>query len=84
MRAARGREPLFAKIGYAEAAVAGRGRLGNGQVAHRSRFAAIWRGSAAWSREHVTLLLARTASLAGTIQIVARSLETGLAQIAGT
>ena len=77
MRAARGREPLFAKIGYAEQPSRVVGVLETAKVPTVE----ICRDMAqqcSVEPQHMTLLLARTASLAGTIQIVARALETCL------
>lgn len=77
MRAARGREPLFAKIGLEEQSTRVVGVLESGVLPSGT----VCRDIARQCRvepEHVTLLVARTASLVGTIQVVARSLETCL------
>jgi methenyltetrahydromethanopterin cyclohydrolase len=77
MRAAASREPLFADIGYIETAdrVAGileTGKLPTEEIAQQ--IAAACKVAPA----NVLLLCARTASLAGTVQVVARSVETAL------
>ncbi|MBP88901.1 MAG: methenyltetrahydromethanopterin cyclohydrolase [Planctomycetaceae bacterium] len=77
MRAVRGREELFAHIGYKESADAVVGVLEAGKLPHEDvchHLAAECRVEA----EKLTLLVAPTASLAGTIQVVARSVETAL------
>lgn len=77
MRAARGREPVFEKIGFLEQPSRVVGVLECGKLPPAAVCADIARQCRV-EPEHITLLLARTASLAGTIQIVARSLETTL------
>jgi methenyltetrahydromethanopterin cyclohydrolase len=77
MRAAAGREALFEHIGHTEQADCAVGVLETArlpppavcqQIAEQCRVAP----------EKLTLLVARTASLAGSIQVVARSIETAL------
>ncbi len=77
MRAARGREPLFEKIGFLEQASHVVGVLESAQLPPDSVCRDIARQCQV-EPENVTLLVARTASLAGTLQIVARTLETAL------
>lgn len=77
MRAAAGREPLFADIGYSETTQRVVGVLETNQVPPDELFEQI-ATTCKVLPENVLLLCARTASLAGTIQIVARSLETAL------
>lgn len=77
MRAARGREPLFEKIGFVEqpASVIGcleSDRLPPADVCHQIAEQCGVRP------DDVTLLVAPTTSLAGTVQVVARSVETAL------
>jgi methenyltetrahydromethanopterin cyclohydrolase len=77
MRAAAGREEVFSQIGYREDATVAVGVLETRKlppdevvdhVAEKARVAA----------DKVTLLVAPAASLAGTLQVVARSVETAL------
>ncbi|MCA9122777.1 MAG: methenyltetrahydromethanopterin cyclohydrolase [Planctomycetaceae bacterium] len=77
MRAIRGRETLFEKIGFKEAANAVIGILETAKLPHEDvcHHVAEECGIAA---EHLTLMVAPTASLAGSIQVVARSIETAL------
>jgi methenyltetrahydromethanopterin cyclohydrolase len=81
MRAARASEQIFARIGCAESpdqvvgVLEGR-KLPTPEVA--ARIAEACRVDPA----HVTLLIAPTASLAGTLQVVARSVETALHKLA--
>ena len=77
MRAARGREPLFDDIGLRESpthavGVLECGKLPSGQIC--SKLAS----ECNVDEERLTLLVAPTRSLAGTIQVVARSVETAL------
>jgi methenyltetrahydromethanopterin cyclohydrolase len=77
MRAAAAREPLFAELGYREAADACVGVLESGQLPGE----AVCRDIAAKcgvEPARLTLLVAPTKSTAGTLQIVARSVETAL------
>jgi methenyltetrahydromethanopterin cyclohydrolase len=77
MRAVRGREALFEKIGRKESADAVVGVLEAGKLPHEDvcHHVAEECGVAA---EHLTLMVAPTASIAGSIQVVARSIETAL------
>ena len=77
MRAVRGREALFDHIGRKESADAVVGVLEAGKLPHEDvcHLVAEECGVAA---EHLTLMVAPTASLAGSIQVVARSIATAL------
>lgn len=77
MRAVRGREALFEKIGRKESADAVVGVLEAGKLPHEDvcHHVAEECGVAA---EHLTLMVAPTASIAGSIQVVARSIETAM------
>ncbi|HEX3726878.1 MAG TPA: methenyltetrahydromethanopterin cyclohydrolase [Pirellulales bacterium] len=77
MRAAAGKEALFEKIGYLEQASAAVGVLETRQFPPD---AVCLKLAAAChvDPQDLTLLLAPTASVAGTVQIVARSVETAL------
>ncbi|HYO26521.1 MAG TPA: methenyltetrahydromethanopterin cyclohydrolase [Lacipirellulaceae bacterium] len=82
MRAVAAREPLFAEIGYREAVAPGLNDRCVG-VLEASRFppAAVCDEIArkcGVSPDRLTLLAAPTRSIAGTVQIVARSVETAL------
>lgn len=77
MRAAANREPLFADIGYVEqpsrvVGVLETSKLPSDEVANQIASACNV------TPNNVLLLCARTASLAGTLQVVARSVETAL------
>jgi methenyltetrahydromethanopterin cyclohydrolase len=77
MRAAAGREPLFDAIGHREQAERCVGVLETAKLPTET----VCREQAEKCRvspEQLTLLAARTSSLAGTVQIVARSVETAL------
>ena len=77
MRAAAGKETLFAKIGHTEKCNEAVGIL----EARTIPPAAVCQDVAAAcgiAPEKLTLLIAPTASLAGTVQVVARSVETAL------
>lgn len=77
MRAAAAREPLFADLGYREKAEACVGVLETAKAPP----AAVCEEIAAKcgiSADGLMLLIARTRSIAGTLQIVARSVETAL------
>lgn len=77
LRAAIGREPLFDEIGMRETAADAIGVLETGRIPPD----AVCRELAAAAGvppERLVLLVARTASQAGTLQVVARSLETAL------
>ena len=77
MRAAACREPLFEQIGYREQAGRVVGVLEASQLPTDEICAKI-ASQCGVEPQDVTLLPARTASLAGTIQVVARSVETAL------
>jgi methenyltetrahydromethanopterin cyclohydrolase len=77
MRAAANREPLFAEIGYLEqpsrvVGVLEASKLPTDEIANQIAVACNV------LPENVLLLAARTASLAGSVQVVARSVETAL------
>jgi methenyltetrahydromethanopterin cyclohydrolase len=77
MRAAAGREPLFDAIGHRERPAVCVGVLEAAKLPTES----VCRDIAAKCRiapDRLTLLVARTASPAGTVQIVARSVETAM------
>ncbi|HTU25715.1 MAG TPA: methenyltetrahydromethanopterin cyclohydrolase, partial [Pirellulales bacterium] len=77
MRSAAGREPLFDRIGHRERPTAAVGILEATAFPPESVQADIAR-RAGVPPERLTLLAAPTASLAGTLQVVARSVETAL------
>jgi len=77
MRAAACREPLFEQIGYREQASRVVGVLESAKLPTDEVCEKI-AAQCHVAPENVTLLVARTASLAGTIQVVARSVETAL------
>lgn len=83
MRAAHGQEAIFRKIGLLEEATAvvgvleGRKRPGPEVFAHVAEACKV-------SPSAVTLLIAPTASLAGGVQVVARSVETALHKLSET
>ncbi len=77
MRAARGREPVFESIGYLEQPSRAVGVLESSQLPPVEVQRDIARQCQV-EVENLTLLVAPTASLAGTVQIVARSVETAL------
>ena len=77
MRAVRGKEKLFDDIGYREKCSEAVGVLESGKLPTRG----VCHHIAEECRidpENLTLLVAPTASLAGTVQIVARTVETAL------
>ncbi len=77
MRTLRGREPLIESIGYRQRADVAVGVLEAARLPHED----VCHHMAAECRvepERLTLLVAPTASLAGTVQIVARTVETAL------
>jgi methenyltetrahydromethanopterin cyclohydrolase len=77
MRAAAGREELFQKIGHRESSTVAVGVLESGKLPD----GAVCRDLAAKcdvAADKLTLLVAPTRSQAGTVQIVARSVETSL------
>jgi methenyltetrahydromethanopterin cyclohydrolase len=77
MRAAAGEEAIFEKIGGRETAMAVVGVL-EGRKMPPAEIVAQVAAACRVSREYVTLLIAPTASLAGGVQVVARSVETAL------
>lgn len=77
MRAASRREPLFEQIGYGEQASRVVGVLETSKLPTEEVCRKI-AGQCGVTPQNVTLLCARTASLAGTVQVVARSIETAL------
>ena len=77
MRAACGREELFRGIGYREQAAHAVGVLESGRLPPAAVCAKIAADCGVAPRD-LTLLVAPTASQAGTIQVVARSVETCL------
>ncbi len=77
MRAARGREPLFDRIGHLEQPARAVGVLESGQLPGDEVCQEVARQCRVGS-DQLMLLVARTASVAGTIQVAARSLETAL------
>jgi methenyltetrahydromethanopterin cyclohydrolase len=77
MRAAAGREALFDDIGYREQADCCVGVLETSKLPPASVCVDIASKSGI-KPERLTLLVARTSSAAGTVQIVARSVETAL------
>jgi len=77
MRAARGREPLFDRIGFQEQPARVVGVLESTRLPPDEVRRDVARQCQV-EPEHVTLLVAPTASLAGTVQVVARSVETAL------
>jgi methenyltetrahydromethanopterin cyclohydrolase len=81
MRAASGREPIFATIGYREQSQCVVGVLEARKEPTPAVFAKI-AGACGVPTGEVTLLVAPTASIAGGLQIVARSVETALHKLA--
>lgn len=80
MRAARGTEPLFDDIGHRETLGPAAGAVGvleAGKLPDETVVQGI-AGKLKLAPERLTLLVARTASLAGGTQVVARSVETAL------
>ncbi len=77
MRAAAAREELFAKLGYRESPSHAVGVLETSKLPTAEVFAAIAEKTGI-PANRTTLLVARTASLAGNLQVVARSVETSL------
>jgi len=77
MRAAAGKEALFDQIGHRERAGVAVGVLETGKLPSDEVFADLARQCGVEPAK-LTLLAARTASQAGTVQIVARSVETAL------
>lgn len=81
MRAARGKEPIFETIGFQETAPAVVGVLETRKAPPPEIVAKI-ASECGVPTSAVTLLAAPTASLAGGVQIVARSIETALHKLA--
>jgi len=77
MRAAAAREELFEKLNYRESAGSAVGVLETGKLPTADVFAVIAEKTGV-PADRITLLAARTASLAGNLQVVARSIETAL------
>jgi methenyltetrahydromethanopterin cyclohydrolase len=77
MRPAAAREPLFADLGYRESADCCVGVLESGKLPDDAVCVDI-AGKCKIPPERLTLLVAPTRSLAGTVQVVARSTETAL------
>lgn len=77
MRAAALREPLFQELGIADKADRVVGVLETGKMPPEAVCEQITRQCGVIPT-HLTLLVARTASIAGAVQIVARSVETAL------
>ena len=82
MRAAWGHEPIFEKIGHRETVPAVVGVL-EGRKTPTPAVVAKIASSCGVAPSAVTLLVAPTASLAGGIQVVARSVETALHKLVG-
>lgn len=80
MRAVAQREPLFADIGYSEPADVDTGVVGVLETSKlpTDEIAEQIAAGCSVPANKVRLLCARTASLAGTVQVVARSVETAL------
>jgi methenyltetrahydromethanopterin cyclohydrolase len=81
MRAVRGREPIFDMIGFQETENAVVGVLEGRKTPSRSIFAMV-AAECGVTPSSVTLLGAATASLAGSVQVVSRSVETALHKLA--
>jgi methenyltetrahydromethanopterin cyclohydrolase len=77
MRAAAGREELFDAIGHREKSEMAVGVLESGKLPPPGVCRDIAEKCGV-SADRLTLLVARTASIAGTVQVVARSVETAL------
>src|SRR5262245_34864718 len=77
MRAAGSREPLFEHLGYREKADRVVGVLESSKLPTEEVCERIAKDCGVTTKA-VTLLVARTASMAGTVQIVARTVETAL------
>jgi methenyltetrahydromethanopterin cyclohydrolase len=81
MRAARGGEPIYEKIGLVEGPTEVVGVLEGRKVPGPQVVAAVAEACGV-APSNVTLLIAPTASLAGCLQVVARSVETALHKLA--
>jgi methenyltetrahydromethanopterin cyclohydrolase len=77
MRAARGREPLFDRIGNLERADHAVGILETGSMPDEETCAYIAQECGV-ATNRLTLLLAPTSSIAGSLQVVSRSVETAM------
>ena len=77
MRAAAAREELFGKLGYRESAAAVVGVLEGRKLPGAAVYQAIAEKTGV-AAGNVSLLIAPTASQAGTVQVVARAVETAL------
>lgn len=77
MRAAAGREPLFKRLEYREAAEVVVGILESSELPGEDVVRQIAHDCGV-SPSHVALLVAPTSSLAGNLQVVARSVETAM------
>jgi methenyltetrahydromethanopterin cyclohydrolase len=77
MRAVAAKEPLFADLDYREQAGRVVGILESGKLPTEEICRKI-ADACGVDPQHTTLLVARTASLAGTVQVVARTVETAL------
>ncbi len=77
MRAANGGEPLFEEIGHREKSNHAVGVLETGKLPTAEVVTYI-AGKCGVATDCLTLIVARTASLAGGVQVVARSVETAL------
>lgn len=77
MRAAAAREELFATLDYRENPAECVGVLESGRLPGEAVFEAI-AGKTGISPKHISLAVAPTSSQAGTVQVVARSVETAL------
>jgi methenyltetrahydromethanopterin cyclohydrolase len=77
MRAVYGGEPLFAEINHRQRPTLAVGVLESGEMPDEETIAYIT-GKCGVMRQNLTLLVARTASLAGGVQVVARSVETAM------
>lgn len=77
MRAVRGREPLFDKIGCLQKSREVVGVLETGKTPN-AEICVLIAEDCHTTPQNVTLLFAPTSSIAGTVQIVARSIETAL------
>jgi methenyltetrahydromethanopterin cyclohydrolase len=77
MRAAYGKEELFDHIGHREKPTVAVGVLETGKIPDEAVIKLISEKTGV-APEALTLIIARTASLAGSVQVVARSVETAL------
>ena len=77
MRAAAAKEPLFSEIGFVEKPACAVGVLESAQLPNEAVAQTIAE-SCGVGADHLTLLVAPTSSIAGGIQVVARSVETAM------